>query len=113
MDGRWIPLGLFDLGPILINFFENTITIQFTHRVFGVLTVAAVLLFWILHRMMAVDGRFSRWMDVLALAAIAQVLLGISTIVFVVPVPLAAAHQAGGLILFTTAILALHGSRRA
>ena len=113
MDGRWIPPGLFDLGPILINFFENTITIQFTHRVFGVLTVAAVLLFWILHRMMAVDGRFSRWMDVLALAAIAQVLLGISTIVFVVPVPLAAAHQAGGLILFTTAILALHGSRRA
>ena len=113
MDGRWIPLSLFDHEPTLINFFENTITIQFTHRVFGIVTVAAVLLFWILHRMVAVDERFSRWMNVLALTAIAQVLLGISTLVFVAPVPLAAAHQAGGLVLFTTAILALHAYRRA
>ena len=113
MDGQWIPLGLFDHEPTLINFFENTITIQFTHRVFGIVTVAAVLLFWILHRMVAVDERFSRWMNVLALAAIAQALLGISTLVFVAPVPLAASHQAGGLVLFTTAILALHAYRRA
>ena len=113
MDGRWIPLGLFDHAPTLINFFENTITIQFTHRVFGIVTVTAVLFFWLVHRMIAVDERLSRWMNGLALAAIAQVLLGIATLVFVVPVSLAATHQAGGLILFTIAILALHASRRA
>jgi heme a synthase len=113
MDGSWIPLGLFDHAPTLINFFENTITIQFTHRIFGIATVAAVLLFWLIYRMLAADERFSRWMNTLAFVAIAQVLLGIGTLVFVVPVPLAAAHQAGGLILFTTAILALHASRRA
>ena len=112
MDGRWIPLGLFDHAPALINFFENTITIQFTHRVFGIVTVAAVLLFWLVHRMVAADERFSRWMNALASAAIAQVLLGITTLVYVVPVPVAAVHQAGGMILFTTAILALHASRR-
>ncbi len=112
MDGRWVPLGLFDHTPTMINFFENTITIQFTHRVFGIVTVAVVLLFWLVHRWIAVEERVSWWINALAFVAIGQVLLGIATLIFVVPVPIAAAHQAGGMILFSTAILALHATRR-
>jgi len=113
MDGRWVPLGLFDQVPTLINFFENTITIQFTHRVLGIATVTAVILFWLAHRWIAVDERLGWWINTLALVAIAQVLIGIATLIFVVPIPLAAAHQAGGMVLFTTAILTLHATRRA
>jgi len=112
MDGRWVPLGLFDHTPAVINFFENTITIQFTHRLFGIATVTAVLLFWLVHQWIPVDERVSWWINALAFVAIGQVLLGIATLIFVVPLPLAAAHQAGGMILFSTAILALHATRR-
>ena len=51
----------------------------------------------------------------LALAAFAvanlQVALGITTLLYLVPVPLAAAHQAGSVALLT-AVLALMGSLR-
>jgi cytochrome c oxidase assembly protein subunit 15 len=41
-----------------------------------------------------------------------QVLLGIATLVHVVPVPLAAAHQAGALLLFTVALGINHALSR-
>jgi cytochrome c oxidase assembly protein subunit 15 len=51
----------------------------------------------------------------LALVAIAvlQVALGISTLLLVVPIPLAAAHQAGAVLLLTVAIIFRHTLRGA
>ncbi|MGH8524400.1 MAG: COX15/CtaA family protein, partial [Gammaproteobacteria bacterium] len=40
-----------------------------------------------------------------------QIALGISTLVLVIPLPLALAHQAGALLLLTAAIWALHELR--
>ncbi len=111
MDGRWVPVGLFDLSPALINFFENTITIQFTHRVLGTATVAAILLVWFFNRLVQTNGRMSRLIGALALAAVVQAVLGIATLVLVVPIPLAAGHQAGGMVLFSAVIIALHATR--
>jgi cytochrome c oxidase assembly protein subunit 15 len=44
--------------------------------------------------------------------ALLQVALGITTLVFVVPIPLAAAHQAGAVLLLTAAIVFRHTLRR-
>lgn len=41
-----------------------------------------------------------------------QVLLGISTLLYLVPVPLAAAHQAGSVVLLTTMIALLASLRK-
>lgn len=41
-----------------------------------------------------------------------QVLLGISTLIYLVPIPLAAAHQAGSVLLLTTVIQLLVYLRR-
>lgn len=111
MDGRFVPLGLLDLSPSIINFFENTITIQFTHRVLGILTVAFVLLYWLTARLRAPGGAFERRVNMLAVLAIIQVALGIATLLLVVPIPVAAAHQAGGLLLFSGAIFTAHATR--
>jgi cytochrome c oxidase assembly protein subunit 15 len=47
------------------------------------------------------------------LAALAiQIALGIATLLLVVPVALAAAHQAGALVVFTIAIALNHALRR-
>ena len=40
-----------------------------------------------------------------------QVALGIATLVFVVPLPLAALHQAGAVLVFALAINVLHALR--
>ena len=42
-----------------------------------------------------------------------QAMLGIATLMLVVPLPLAVAHQAGAFILFSLGLYALHGLRRA
>jgi cytochrome c oxidase assembly protein subunit 15 len=45
--------------------------------------------------------------------ALAQFALGLSTLLLVVPVPLAAAHQAGALLLLTFALWSCHALYRA
>ena len=46
-------------------------------------------------------------------AAALQFALGLSTLLLVVPIPLAAAHQAGAVLLLTAAIVFRHALRRA
>ena len=48
----------------------------------------------------------------IAAVALLQVALGIATLVLVVPIPLAAAHQAGAVLLLTAAIVFRHTLRR-
>ncbi|MBL8653488.1 MAG: COX15/CtaA family protein, partial [Alphaproteobacteria bacterium] len=50
------------------------------------------------------------WTALPALVAVAQASLGIATLVLWVPLSLAAAHQAGAVILLTTAIAAAHAA---
>ena len=52
-------------------------------------------------------------LHVLLVVAVLQVALGISTLLLVVPIPLAAAHQAGALLLLTAAIYFRHTLRAA
>jgi cytochrome c oxidase assembly protein subunit 15 len=51
------------------------------------------------------------WAKAASAAAILQVTMGITTLLYLVPVPLAAAHQAGSVLLLTT-MLGLAGSMR-
>ncbi len=108
MAGGLAPAEIFDLTPPLRNLVENPATVQFDHRVLAIVTlVVAAAPWWAARRAGATPGA-RRACGALALAAAAQVALGISTLVLVVPVPLAAAHQAGALLLFSAAIWALH-----
>lgn len=105
MAGKWVPDGLFSMQPWYINLFENVTTVQFNHRVLATLTFLAVLLLWLAAR--RTDQRRSlpafirRGFNLLLLAAVVQVSLGISTLLLQVPISLAALHQAGAMVLFT------------
>jgi cytochrome c oxidase assembly protein subunit 15 len=113
MDGRWVPAGYAQLQPLWRNWFENVTAVQFDHRVLAMATGAAVLLLWLAGRRAALP-RPARLALHLFLAAVGlQVALGISTLLLVVPIPLAAAHQAGAVLLLTAAILFRHTLRRA
>lgn len=77
--------------------FDNGAAVQFVHRWLAILTGLVLLTYaW---RVKA---------GALAGMTVIQILLGISTVLLVVPIPLAATHQAGGLILLGLLVISLH-----
>jgi cytochrome c oxidase assembly protein subunit 15 len=101
MDGQLVPDGLLSMSPAYLNFFENITTVQFTHRVLAMATLAAVIVFWLSARSRPMPPRARLAVHGVLLAALTQVALGISTLVLVMPIALAALHQAVGVILLT------------
>jgi cytochrome c oxidase assembly protein subunit 15 len=111
MNGYVTPPGMFVLEPWYLNFFANVATVQFDHRLIAWVLAALVPWFWMRVRLAAVSRRARVAAHLLLGALSAQIALGISTLLLAVPVPLAAAHQAGALLVFTAALLAAHALR--
>ncbi len=104
MDGRWIPEGLFNLQPWFINLFENMATVQFDHRVLAIVLFILIIVLWVAAMRQKLPPSVRIGMHLLLLVGIAQVALGITTLVYQVPIPLAAAHQGGALLVFTVVL---------
>ena len=91
-----------------MNFFENVTTVQFDHRLIAWLLSLLIPLFWLHARKIQLPGRARLACNLLLVMVIVQISLGISTLLLGVPVVLAAAHQAGALLLFTVALMTHH-----
>jgi cytochrome c oxidase assembly protein subunit 15 len=113
MDGRVIPAGYELLHPFIRNWFENIAAVQFDHRALAMTTAGAVLLLWVVGQRAALPRTARLALDGLFVAAAAQAALGVATLLLVVPVSLAAAHQAGAVLLLTAAIVLRHSLRGA
>jgi heme a synthase len=113
MDGSLVPAGYAQLQPLWLNWFENVAAVQFDHRVLAVATFTAVFLLWVMVRRAKLPTQAHKALHLLIGAAALQIALGISTLLLVVPVPLAAAHQAGAVLLLTAAIVFRHTLRSA
>jgi len=111
MDGHFVPAGYAQLAPFARNWFENVPAVQFDHRLLAETTVVAVIVLWLVGRRAALSHEARLALHALLAAALLQVSLGISTLLLVVPVPLAAAHQAGAVLLLTAAIVFRHKLR--
>ena len=108
MQGQWLPEGLWLMQPFYRNLFENLITVQFMHRALALASLLAVGLLWFAARRSTLPAHARRACHGLLGACALQITLGISTLILVVPLPLALAHQAGALLLLTMAIWTLH-----
>lgn len=113
MDGKLVPEGLFPTTPFWLSFFQDVTTVQFTHRVLALTTLAAVLAFWFAASRWSLPREAQLAVHALAVVAIIQVGLGIATLLLAVPVGLGVAHQAGGVLLFTAALLTVFRLRPA
>ncbi|UOM33330.1 COX15/CtaA family protein [Acuticoccus sp. I52.16.1] len=89
MAGALIPEGLGLMDPWWINMFENPLTVQFDHRLMGYLVLVVALALAFVARGGGAAGRTSR----LAGLVLVQVAIGIATVVWHVPLPLALTHQ--------------------
>jgi len=111
MNGQWIPDDIVMMSPWFINFFENTITVQFDHRWLAIATATGAIVFWFRATRIDLSTNVRIVIHLLLVAVALQVTLGIVTLVNVVPVTAAAAHQAGALLLLTAALAAAHALR--
>ena len=112
MDGRVVPEGYAELHPFARNWFENVTAVQFDHRLLAIAAAVVVLLVWALGWRAGLSKPVRAALHGLAAVSLLQVALGITTLVLVVPIALAAAHQAGAVLLLTAAIVFRHTLRR-
>jgi cytochrome c oxidase assembly protein subunit 15 len=107
MNGEWIPDGLWIMQPWYANFLQNVTMIQFTHRLGAyVVTILVVGLSILLLR--KENKEFHRIAIALLCVLALQMVLGIKTLLFAVPISLASAHQMVALLLFSLVLLVLH-----
>jgi cytochrome c oxidase assembly protein subunit 15 len=111
MNGHFLPPESFLLNPLWLNFFSNMATVQFNHRLIAWLLLG--LIPWFVWRVRSESPTARPATAWLLVWLGVQVGLGISTLLLRVPVPLAAAHQAGAMILFGLVLWVNHAIRRA
>ena len=111
MDGHVVPPEIFSLDPWYANFFNNLATVQFDHRLLAwALAILVPLFAWrALRAPLAGPARLC--VQLLLVALVVQITLGISTLLLAVPVALGAAHQGGALLLFAAMLATAHFMR--
>jgi len=119
MDDEWIPSEIVELSPWYRNFKENTAMVQFNHRILGVST--AVAAFGLVGLSLASPGKAKAAAFItpqvragvyaIGTTALGQTLLGITTLLQYVPLSLAAAHQVGSIVVFSSGIYLTHSLR--
>eukprot|EP01041_Mallomonas_annulata_P003520 gene3521-7005_t len=115
MNGEWIPTGILEMTPLWRNFFENTATVQFDHRVLALTTLGSIGVMYHNAKRSVHWSSFPlytrRAFQAVAGMSIVQVGLGITTLLLYVPIPLAVIHQAGSLTLLTITTALIHSLR--
>jgi cytochrome c oxidase assembly protein subunit 15 len=108
MNGQLVPNEVFMLEPWWRNFIWNVATVQLVHRaIFWLLLILIPIVWWRARRTPAkIAGHHLLAMFLL------QATLGISTLMLAVPVPLAAMHQAGAVLLLACALWTAQALRR-
>lgn len=113
MNGHWFPEGFFQFEPAWINFFEGRAGVQFTHRMLAWCLVASITGVWIYAQRLHLGPQSRAAVNALLAAVGVQFLLGALTVVLVVPLALAGAHQLGACGLLLVAIWGNHSVARA
>ncbi|MEO5655457.1 MAG: COX15/CtaA family protein, partial [Nitrosospira sp.] len=111
-NGHIIPPEIFMLEPWYRNFFDNMATVQFDHRLIAWMLAILIPIFWLKSRKLPLSGSARLACTLLLVMLGIQISLGISTLLLVVPLTLAAAHQAGAVLLLTAALWVNHQLRR-
>lgn len=111
MYDRWIPEGMWAMQPMWVNIFENVATVQFIHRCLAYVVALLILGFWA--SAMRAGGQLKSGAAWLLLALVVQIALGIFTLLYSVPVSVAAAHQGVALIVFSLALYNCHSVSKA
>lgn len=107
MNGVFIPPELFAMQPVWVNFFENPATTQFIHRKAGYLLAIFAVIIWLRGRKSA-HGATRAAFNAMFIVMLAQIMLGVVTVLHGAPWQLGIAHQATAILLWVLIIRARH-----
>ncbi|CAN5884577.1 COX15/CtaA family protein [soil metagenome] len=108
MGGRITPPEMLALQPVLRNLVANPAAVQWLHRFIGTVLIAAVMVLFIRVRRAAADPASQRLNVALLATMVTQYLLGVLTLLLVVPVSLGVIHQAAAMLLFGVWLVWVH-----
>eukprot|EP00002_Diphylleia_rotans_P018901 TRINITY_DN3654_c0_g1_i2.p2 TRINITY_DN3654_c0_g1~~TRINITY_DN3654_c0_g1_i2.p2 ORF type:complete len:232 (-),score=60.36 TRINITY_DN3654_c0_g1_i2:162-857(-) len=109
MGEGFVPNEYWELEPHYRNFFENPATAQFNHRHLALASLALITATWMVARKTPnLPKQSTKAITAMLHMGGLQFTLGLLTLLLHVPIPIAATHQAGSLLLLTTALNALH-----
>jgi len=111
MDGNFIPEGYGMITPFYLNFFENIAAVQFDHRILAELVLLSVVGLWFYAKKFELADRVRLGFNLMLVMVGVQFLLGVTTLLMVVPVSLGVTHQGGAMLLFSTALFTLNSLR--
>jgi cytochrome c oxidase assembly protein subunit 15 len=97
MDGHLVPPGIGRIEAPWLNAVDNIAAVQFNHRLGGYLLAAAALAYAVALR--RADAPLRRRAFLIGALVLAQIALGVVTLVQIVPTPLALAHQGLALVI--------------
>jgi cytochrome c oxidase assembly protein subunit 15 len=112
MNGHVVPPEIMMIDPWWKNFFYNMATVQFDHRLVAwALAIVVPLMWWRIRKAEAAPRRARSGASLLVGLLAVQIALGIATLLLVVPLPLAALHQACAVLVFAAALNVAHALR--
>jgi cytochrome c oxidase assembly protein subunit 15 len=100
MAGQFFPPDATDLTPMWRNFFESPGLVQFIHRMVAYALLALTVLWWLRGRRSAHAATRSA-VSIAVVALLAQVVLGIVTVLYAAPWEIAIVHQLLAVIVWT------------
>ena len=107
MGTDWIPVTAYSLKPLWLNLIENNAMIQFIHRTLGLIVLYYSIQLLIYAKRYEVNRIPKKWIRIFLGSIAIQVLIGIKTLILVIPLPLALLHQFGALMCLSAATMAL------
>ncbi len=113
MDGHVVPQGWAALSPAWRNITENVAAVQFDHRLLATLSALCVLATLVLGLRTALPREVRVAVLAFGAAVVAQYALGVTTLLWAVPVPVAVLHQTGAALLLTAGLVLVHALRGA
>jgi cytochrome c oxidase assembly protein subunit 15 len=112
MGGTLLPVSSWTIRPLALNLIQGASGVQWMHRLLGTALLGAALVQRVLMHRAATDVTSRRFSTTLLAVVTAQYVLGILTLVYVVPVPLAVAHQAMAAGILCLWVCLMHQVRR-
>jgi len=107
MGEKWIADAVFSLKPFWKNFTEGRFGVQFIHRTLGIIIVAYTLFVWRVGKNFILTKIQKRALTLSFLIVLLQIVLGVFTLILVVPISLALMHQVMAFFLLLSVVYSL------
>jgi cytochrome c oxidase assembly protein subunit 15 len=112
MNEKWIADAVGSMTPWWLNLFESNATVQFIHRYLGILVMLIVMALWLWGMNTALSKPQKMGLHLLTGITAIQFVLGVFTLILVIPISLASLHQAVACFLLIASVYVVHSFSR-